>query len=122
MENTVLPAKFRFMGMAGDYDGPFPFDGVRGKIVPVMEYMEAQAAQIDGCRVRNVRGPIATIDVSANGGQWRNLGQAGQNSRSPDISGVDDMERSRQRFAGLGAEQAVGVRDHADAHVVIRSR
>src|SRR5690606_39781762 len=65
---------------------------------------------------RQLRGPLADVDVAPDRGDRRDRLQRGQHLRLADVAGVDQMVAALQEGERLGPELAVGVGDQADAH------
>src|SRR5438067_9873579 len=59
--------------------------------------------------------PAVAIVVAAHRRERRDFAQRIEDRRIADIAGVDDVRRAAQEAQRLGAKQAVGVGDEADA-------
>jgi hypothetical protein len=86
------------------------------KLGAIMQDPQHQGPNGDGLGHRQLARPGLRIDVAAHGIGRGNVAKLIEHLGTAHIAGVDDEMRSCQRGDGLGAQKAMGVRNHANIH------
>ena len=76
--------------------------------------VSSSIGQLDGIRSGYALGDVAPVGVAADGSDRGDPGEALEDLRIADVTGVDDQIALGQRLQRFVPEQAVGVRDDAD--------
>jgi hypothetical protein len=109
------------MGMPGDYQ-PCACIKQRRDVGHVMDQQSLPAIEIETQMVSEVFCPRERqVIIPAHDMQRRNRRQLFEDLRFTDVAGMNDSFTALQRRKGFGAEQAVGIGDHANFHARLQA-
>ncbi len=104
------------VGMPTDDGGDACRARVKVDLGEVVQHVEAISGNPDDFCCRKLGAGACSVDVAADGGGGREGAEGFEDLDVADVSGMKNMIDAAQSDDGFGTEQAVGVRDNADAH------
>ena len=91
-------------------------------VVHIVDEVEAEAAKIDEFSLGQFCAGAVGVDVTADGGDRRDLSKARKDADIAYVAGVKNMIDAAQRRQNFRAKLGVGVRDNADLHISITTQ
>ncbi len=116
VEDAVAPLDRGLVRVAADHGGDAGGFRFEVEITDGVDEVKELPGQIDGFGGRELGAGPGGVDVAANGGDGADLAESVEDAGVADIARVEDVFSLRKRGEGLGAKEAVGVRDDADQH------
>ena len=111
-----MPLDERFVAVAEDHNADPGGNRIKVEIGASMDDVQKIAGKFDGLSGRKVGAGRRAIDIAANGGEWSELLQFGEDLGVADVARMNEMVDTAQSGERLGPEQAVCVGKDADGH------
>jgi len=100
--------------MAGNYNAEAGSLRLQIELRQIVQHVDRNSADLDHLGLRQLTGPRPRVDISADGGEGREVRQFRQNLRCANVSRVNNVCGAAQGLDPFRTQQAVGVGDDAD--------
>ena len=118
IEDALVDIRRGLVGVAEDHDGDAGGLGLEVEVCDGMQHVDQMAVELDGFGGGELGGGAGRVDVAADGGDGCDDSEAVEDGDVADVPSVEDVGRAAESVEGFGAEQAVGVGEDGDLHVI----
>jgi len=116
VEDAFVSADLGFVTVAAEDACEACRCGVEVQLMHVVEQIEFFASEGDQLGLRQLRARPLRVDVAANRGEWRDVGQGFEDGRVAYVAEMQNMIRTGQQRQQFRPQQPMRVRHHSDSH------